>query len=207
MFGILCGGRPVDTNVTQVEPNKFVYQIKEASKINHMAIFLLPGAGLPTGLAASVYAQLPGKDFALLGALTETKQSAIFKFNVQTESASHNEVDMMMDDEEAAGTDQVEITIGISLEPQAQVEAQLAAIKQAQLSKQKLLLPAQPAVAAPSDPNDIASLANKIVAHAYNYMSSFVNGQGQVPIKAFDDWWNKFKSKLALDPSFLSNVD
>lgn len=208
MFGIVCGGRPVDTNVQQIEPAKFVYIIQEAAKINHMAIFLLPGLALPAGLAASVYAQLPGKEFSLLGVLTEEKQSAIFRFNIQTETNHGTDVDMMMDEAEAA-VDQFAITIGISLEPVEQAELQLAAAKQAQVAaKQRLILPAKPvAAAAPDRPDDIASLANKIVTNAYNYMSSFVSPQGQVPIKAFDEWWNKFKAKLTANPSFLNNLD
>ncbi|PRT52619.1 Protein OPI10 [Wickerhamiella sorbophila] len=210
MFGIVCGGRPVDTNVQQIEPVKFVYVIQEAAKINHMAIFLLPGTALPPGSAASVYAQLPGKDFSLLGVLTEEKQSAIFRFNIQTEANHGTDVDMMMDDVDGtAAVDQFAITIGISLEPLEQAELQLAAAKQAQVAvKQRLIMPAKPVTTpAPDRPDDIASLANKIVTNAYNYMSSFVSPQGQVPIKAFDEWWNKFKAKLAANPSFLNNLD
>lgn len=204
IFGIVCGGRPVDTSFQQVEPTKFVYTIADASRINHISLFFLPGAQIPPDAAAAVYAKLPNaQDFQILGALSATKQSAIFKLNTSAVSANVNDVDIMMDDSDvAAGHD---IVLGIALEPAQQTEQALRQARAAVARPPKLLQAA--AAPAPEAPQDIASLANKIVAHAYNYMSGFVNPEGLVPIKAFDDWWNKFKSKIQANPAFLNNIE
>ncbi|CAR27753.1 hypothetical protein ZYGR_0N02390 [Zygosaccharomyces rouxii] len=49
-------------------------------------------------------------------------------------------------------------------------------------------------------------LAGKIVQHAYNYLSGFLDSAGNVSIKRFDTWWEKFKSRLANDGNFLDEV-
>lgn len=49
-------------------------------------------------------------------------------------------------------------------------------------------------------------LAGKIVQHAYNYLSGFLDGDGNVSIKRFDTWWDKFKKRLANDATFLDEV-
>lgn len=49
-------------------------------------------------------------------------------------------------------------------------------------------------------------LAAKIVQHAYNYLSGFLDSAGNVSIKRFDTWWEKFKSRLANDGTFLDEV-
>lgn len=49
-------------------------------------------------------------------------------------------------------------------------------------------------------------LAAKIVQHAYNYLSGFLDMNGNVSIKRFDTWWDKFKKRLANDGTFLDDV-
>lgn len=49
-------------------------------------------------------------------------------------------------------------------------------------------------------------LAAKIVQHAYNYLSGFLDMNGNVSIKRFDTWWDKFKKRLANDGTFLDEV-
>lgn len=70
---------------TQIEPTKYVISIERAARIHHMVVFLLPNgmflqvrhyianknrcvAVIDPTMAASVYFQLPGKEFQLLGA-------------------------------------------------------------------------------------------------------------------------------------------
>ncbi|KAH3683934.1 hypothetical protein WICPIJ_005094, partial [Wickerhamomyces pijperi] len=55
--------------------------------------------------------------------------------------------------------------------------------------------------------DQVESVSNKIIKNAYDYLSSFVDSTNRVPIKKFDDWWAKFKSKLASDPKFLDNLN
>lgn len=210
MFGYICGGRPVETNISQVEPTKFVFTVPDAANINYIALFVLPGNPIPPEASAAVFAKLPNKaDFQFLGALSSTKQSAIFKLNMGSAGHAYNDVDTMMDDEEQSGTASAdaEIMFGISLEPVAQVEQYMAGQRVSAARQAKTITAAPNSSPAPQSINDVAVLANKIVAHAYNFLASFVDGQGMVPIKAFDDWWAKFKSRLSADPGFLNTIE
>lgn len=66
MFGIICAGRPVQT-LNQIELSKFGISVENASKVHHIVIFLLPNENLDPTVAATVYFQLPRKEFQLLG--------------------------------------------------------------------------------------------------------------------------------------------
>lgn len=206
MFGIICAGRPVQI-VQQVAPDKYVFQIENGAKVNHMVVFVLPDMAIPPGMAASVYFQLPGKDFELLGGLSADKPSAIFKINGQSNVISTGgmaDTDMMMDDNAGQNQD-FTITVGVSIEPINVVAQAVEGAKQQQQQQQQQL---QPAVkAAPTNANDIAALANKIVQHAYNFLSGYAGADGKVPMRVFDDWWNKFKTKLQNNPRFLDSLD
>lgn len=204
MFGILAGGRPCG-NFEQIDPVRWGHVLKNASKTHFMAVFILPGFTLPPNTAGSVYVQLPGQEFKLMGFLSEEKQSAIFKFNPEQVATSvANDVDEMMD--ESAAATEFDVFIGISLEPLEQAQANLAQLRQAQATAPRALAApqgTQATVAAPTDAGDIAALGNKIVENAYNYMSGFTDTDGKVPIKAFNTWWDKFTSRLKTDPKFL----
>lgn len=91
------------------------------------------------------------------------------------------------------------INIGISLEPMNAVEEAMVAQKQAATRS------ATPSAPAPST-QAVAQIATKVYQHAYNYMSGFTNQQGMIPLKSFDDWWAKFKSRLQNNPKFLSDM-
>ncbi|WPK26152.1 hypothetical protein PUMCH_003500 [Australozyma saopauloensis] len=207
MFGAVCSGRPIQL-AQQVEPTKFVIAIPNAAKVNHMAIFLLPQTDFTDpNFTALVYFQLPNlAEFKLLGGLSPLKPSAIFKLNTGAPPISNHmdEDDLMNDGEIGEG---LVLNVGISIEPTAQAQALLEQEK----LKQRTIMPtpasASPAVPAPLAPLDIAALANKIVMHAYNYLGSFVDAQGKVPMKQFDTWWLKFKAKLANNPNFLNELD
>lgn len=97
------------------------------------------------------------------------------------------------------------ITVGISIEPIADAERQLEESKAlAQSSKPKqLTATAFNGSVTPSNPNTTAILAGKIVKHAYNYLTGFIDNEGRINIKYFDNWWDKFKTRLQNDPKFL----
>lgn len=200
MFGAVCSGRPMQL-AQQVEPTKYVINVNNASNINHIAIFLLPQTEFTDpNFTALVYFQLPNSaEFKLLGGLNPVKPSAIFKLN--NSSAKLNSYladDDVMGDAEAPN-DNVTLNIGISIEPTPQAEALLLQEKQNTSVK--------PQISSPTQALDIASMANKIVRHAYNFLGGFVDGSGKVPMKAFDSWWDKFKVKLANNPNFLNEID
>lgn len=205
MFGVICAGRAAQTDFQQVDNNKYGIQIQNGGTVNHIVVFLLPGAILDPAVAASVYFQLPGGDFQLLGALSVSKPSAIFKLN-NTGSLINDSLDPdeMMD--EGAQQQQVPISIGISLEPVATVEEQLNALKASRDSNSALVTSAsiKPTV---TNSQQTAVLANKIIQNAYNYLSGFTVNNNMVSMNHFNDWWNKFKSKMANNPNFLENLD
>lgn len=203
MFGAVCSGRPIQL-AQQVEPSKFVIAIPNASKVNHMAIFLLPQTEFTdVNFTALVYFQLPNlSEFKLLGGLNPLKPSAIFKLNTAGPALNAMDEDEVMNDGDASDTEV--LNVGISIEPTPQAEALLEQEK----AKHRTIMPAEkPSVPAPLAPQDIAALANKIVAHAYNYLGGFVDSAGKVPMKQFDNWWLKFKTKLSNNPNFLNELD
>ncbi len=102
------------------------------------------------------------------------------------------------------------INVGISIEPVQQVEqalTQLKAQREIQQQQQQNNPPISAGALASKDINSTAILANKIVQHAYNFLSGFVDNQGKVSMKTFDEWWNKFKRKLQMDLRFLDSLD
>jgi len=52
-----------------------------------------------------------------------------------------------------------------------------------------------------SGPVDTKILAQRIIANAFNFLSSF--GSDVIPLKAFQEWWKKFEKKVEQDPTFL----
>lgn len=51
-------------------------------------------------------------------------------------------------------------------------------------------------------------LAQRIIQNAFNFLASFSGQAGPggvevVPLKAFENWWKKFESRVRSDPSFL----
>jgi hypothetical protein len=93
------------------------------------------------------------------------------------------------------------INVGISLEPLAEVQNQL---EQLRVQQQQSVATQRSASNLP--PDSIALLANKIVQNAYNFLSGFTGNDGKVPMRVFDDWWTKFKSRLSSDPRFLESL-
>lgn len=212
MFGAVCSGRPIQL-ASQVEPTKYVIQVPNATNVSHIAIFLLPNTEFTdTNYTALVYFQLPdSQEFKLLGGLNPAKPSAIFKLNnkkQQSNSAQVDDIDMSIDAGTAA-PDSAILNIGIAIEPTAQAEVQLAQERERQAGLSLSLVPASTVARPPltlKSATDIAALANRIVTHAYNFLGSFVDDSGKVPMKAFDSWWEKFKSKLANNPDFLDDL-
>lgn len=207
MFGAVCSGRPIQL-AEQVEPNKFVFAIPDAANINYVAIFLLPQSNFTdVNYTALVYFQLPNAtEFKLLGGLNPAKPSAIFRLNTKTQTAGSHSVedDDAMNDADAVPASGTSIlNVGISIEPTPQAELLL----QQEKLKQRAIMPLPAPQPAPQSTLDIASLANKIVRHAYNYLSGFIDALGKVPMKAFDTWWEKFRMKLANNPNFLNEID
>ncbi|OBA21987.1 DUF775-domain-containing protein [Metschnikowia bicuspidata var. bicuspidata NRRL YB-4993] len=210
MFGAVCSGRPMQL-AQQVEPTKYVFSIPNAGNISHVAVFMLPQTEfVDLSFTALVYFQLPAlPEFKLLGGLNPNKPSSIFRLKnagAGLRSSSHtlDEDDMMNDAETTVAGEETVLNIGISIEPTVEAEVLL---QQERTRQKTITLPPSQAPAAPKAPLDIAVLANQIVKHAYNYLGGFIDATGKVPMKVFDNWWDKFRMKLSNNPNFLSELD
>ena len=200
MFSVILPGRPCLTNPVTVSSNQFAFSFPSNPHFSHLVVFMLPGNVLPPGAAAAVYIQLPGQpEFKLLGAIGNEKQSAIFKINLPGSAATENgEVDMAMDSNSAVNGQGSagEISLGISVESAANIQAQLAALREKPSMSNTLA----------RRPPSTKALAQRIIKNAFNFLASFAGGPGGqevVPLKSFQDWWTKFERKIENDPGFL----
>jgi protein Hikeshi len=111
-----------------------------------------------------------------------------------------------------------DINLGISVEPAANIQAQLAALQSQ--SQTHLQSPTFPGTASSSamvlhrPPPQTKVLAQRIIKDAFNFLASFAGGGGAgtggqevVPLKSFQDWWTKFERRLENDPSFLEREE
>lgn len=182
-FGVIPVGQAfITTPSSAPSETSFLYSIKGCESV---AVCLIPGTSLPAQTAAAVYATSAADfastsssgqapNFTFLGGIGPGQESAVF------EVASY-----------AAGADGM--VIGISVEP---ADAVAAKIQQ--------LPPAKPKT---SRETTIA-LAQAIISNAFDFIASFSGSVGPggvevVPLKAFENWWKKFESRVRSDPSFL----
>lgn len=214
MFGIIISGRPVDATPTAITETQYAFRIPPTPSFSHIVVFLLPGTQLPPDTAATVYVQIPpSQAFKLLGGIGPGKESAIFKVSgikPTGNGAAGGDADVMTDDPSLSATSGApeasgEIVVGLSIEPAAQVEQQILALKSNQ----------QPPTQQPgalvrfnsSTGGRVTTkvMAQRIIGNAFNFLASF--GSETVPLKAFQDWWTKFEKKVELDPSFLEREE
>jgi hypothetical protein len=203
-FGIIPTGCEVITVPTAApSPTSFTYTLP-ARSFSHIVVFLLPGISLPPNTAAAVYIALPSAqnvpNFRFLGGIGPGKESAIFK----VKGIGGGEVDL---------STQGEVVIGISIESTESVGAQMAAL---QNSNSAATNPSSSMVVATRSPPPATTvvLAQRIIKNAFNFLASFsgnvpvpgssgTTGVEVVPLKAFQDWWTKFESRIKNDPTFL----
>ncbi|KAK3678188.1 hypothetical protein LTR78_002284 [Recurvomyces mirabilis] len=207
MFGLIISGRPVDATPQVFSEAQYAFRIAPTPSFSHVVVFLLPGAQLPPGTAASVYIQIPpSQEFKLLGGIGPGKESAIFKVSGvkagPANAADGDDMDAMVDDASGPANNMAaasgEIVIGLSIEPAAQVEAQLLQLKgAAALSGQQVTAhPSSALVRLNSGTGGRITtkvLAQRIIGNAFDFLASF--GSDTVPLKAFRDWWLKFEKK------------
>ncbi|PKS11602.1 hypothetical protein jhhlp_003367 [Lomentospora prolificans] len=195
-FGVIAAGSTVITEPTSVpSESSFLYALPAHKRYSHVVVFLVPGVTLPPDTAAAIYiatadevtaATSSGRtpNFKFLGAVGQGKESSVFKITSSTEAASP-----------AA---QSQLVVGISIEPAATVSTRLSELPQSSS--------ATPAPSATT--NNTVLLAQKIIRSAFNFLASFSGTAGPnqpevVPLKAFEEWWQKYESRLRSDPSFL----
>lgn len=124
--------------------------------------------------------------FELLGALTPTKTSAVFR----TGWSSHDQLLHIIEQQrqqpsQSAG---IKITLGVSIES-------LDNISNLQILERGV--------------EDRKNVAKKIATDLFNYLQSFdgvgsaTNGLMTVPSNVFERWFKRFEGKLSRDPNFF----
>jgi len=215
MFGCLLPGRPLQTNLQQIDETHAVFTLENPASINHLCVFLLGTVPFPEGYAATVHFHWPGRGFQLLGMLSNDKPSAIFRLRgtytaANDTSGSHAAFssaanDATMSDASSAGGD-TQALLGISIEPLPTALAQCSSLPQTQAQSSG-------SVSRPTDPT---ALAEKVVKHLFNYLSSFATGTGgsaltpetYVPLGAVTKWYDNFLGKVkASGTGFLDRED
>lgn len=228
MFGLLISGRPVNATPDLISQTQYAFKLSSSPSFSHIAIFLLPGSSFPENYGATVWIQKPpSTDFRFLGALGPAKQSAIFKTNLSRSDGAPGLMvttpgggDAVMGDDggpssTAPTTEQ--IVIGISIEPADAVERQVST--NASSASQSAITPLS-SVMSPNAMSGVVVrsalqwpvlgnqsgmstkvLAQRIIGNAFNFLASF--NSDTVPLKAFQDWWEKFEKRVSVDPGFL----
>ncbi|KAJ6443119.1 GCN5-related N-acetyltransferase (GNAT) domain-containingprotein [Purpureocillium lavendulum] len=195
LFGIVPAGLPLITEPTSTpSQTSFLYALPTSKNFSHIVVFLLPNVVLPENTAAAIYLATAGEvagasqsgatpNFRFLGGIGSGKESAMFKVGGSPASSASD----------AGG-----LVIGVSVEPSEAVGQRLQ-----ELAAGKASSAAQSA----SQPSTVV-LAQRIIQNAFNFLTSFSGTAGPggvevVPLRAFEDWWRKFESRVRTDPSFL----
>ncbi|KAK4215671.1 DUF775 domain-containing protein [Rhypophila decipiens] len=185
LFGIVPAGQPVIVTPTETPtPTSFLFGISGLKTFSHIVVFLLPGVVLPEGTAAAIYlvTPIPGQaepKLKFLGGIGPGKESAIFKISG------------------AGSGENVPAAVGVSVEPAESVAARMRA------ENAGALVPVNNRQQ--QGPSTLV-LAQRIIQNAFNFLASFSGTAGQtevVPLKAFEEWWRKFESRVRSDPGFL----
>ncbi|CAI2179561.1 7162_t:CDS:2 [Funneliformis geosporum] len=134
MFGCIVAGRLIQTNLQQVDVNKYIFELPDAATVNHIVVFLLGTIPFDPGYAATVHFLWPGSEsgWKLLGMLSNDKPSAIFRLRgtIIPSSGQNPTFGTRLITSGAISLDSnvssVTATLGISIEPISVIEAQIA---------------------------------------------------------------------------------
>ncbi|KAI7898373.1 uncharacterized protein BX663DRAFT_525093 [Cokeromyces recurvatus] len=199
MFGCIAAGRLVQTNLQQVDVNKYIFELSDAQAINHIVVFLLGTIPFEAGYAATVHLLWPNKDWQLLGGLSNEKPSAIFRLKTKESAVNIPQISTTA-------------TLGISIEPIAVVQQELATIQQQQQQ------PSTTALVKPgANVSQVGQIANRVLENLYNYITSFtvqtlpmnaiplgqLTENGYLPLKSFQTWYENLSRKLASNPNYF----
>ncbi|CAI6087658.1 hypothetical protein V2G26_009991 [Clonostachys chloroleuca] len=190
LFGIVPAGLPLITSPSQSpSPTSLLYALPTSKHFTHITVLLLPSVSLPAQTAAAIYlataqdvvANGGAAKFRFLGAIGPGKESAVFKIS----SA------------ETPGG----LVLGVEIEPEDAVARQMQELA---ASRQQ----GGGGGAGGTGQPPTAVLAQRIIQNAFNFLTSFSGTAGPggvevVPLKAFEEWWKKFESRVRADPSFL----
>lgn len=195
MFGLIVGGRAVQTNPQMVTATQYVFTMTSASTATHIVVFLLNTVALAETHAAAVYISWPQTNtWRFLGALSNAKQSAVFRIRSDDRAPATAT---------ATATTEDSAQIGISVETTEQVEATMARAQHEQgasLSTQSLAFESK------------ADLPRKVVENFFEFATSYatsnpaaaaVQSAEWIPAWVLSKWYQNILSKLQKDPSLF----
>ncbi|KAJ2877411.1 hypothetical protein FB639_003769 [Coemansia asiatica] len=203
MFGCIVAGRLVQTNLQQVDANKYVFELPDAHNINHIVVFLLGTIPFEPGFGATVHLLWPNKSWQMLGALSNEKPSAIFRLKSVV-------------GQDGQSMPNVSAELGISIEPLQSVEQQIQQMREQQ---QQSSIATSSSALVPASSGSLSLQTAKLFAERtmqslYEYAMSYAKspdatmgllGSGAqvevLPVKAFDDWFQIFLRKVQRDPA------
>lgn len=198
IFGVLPAGLPLLTTPSSTPtPTSLLYELPTAKSFSHIVVFLLPNVKLPEESAAAIYiattaevaaAQAEGRspNFRFLGGVGPGKESAVFKVNWTGCGSGSG------------------LIIGIEVENGQAVSQRMQELA---LTRSSASSGCKDLAGSSSQPST-SVLAQRIIQNAFNFLTSFSGTTGPegvevVPLKAFQEWWHKFESRVRADPSFL----
>ncbi|KAJ2225808.1 hypothetical protein IWW45_007723 [Coemansia sp. RSA 485] len=206
MFGCIVAGRLVQTNLQQVDANKYVFELPDAHNINHIVVFLLGTIPFEPGFGATVHLLWPNKNWQMLGALSNEKPSSIFRLKSVV-------------GQDGQPMPNISAELGISIEPLQSVEQQLQQMRGQQQQQPAASTTSSALVPAASGSLSLQvarQFAERTMQNLYEYATSYAkspdatmgllgsNAPVQVlPVKAFDDWFQSFLRKVQRDPAVV----
>lgn len=211
MFGLILAGQLVRTDARPVSDTRAVFDLPDASKSNHVVVFLTGQTPFPDGHGGAVYLgtspdnpaeveQNGGIVWVLLGHLSNQKPSAIFKISGLKKPATSSgnclfAGGMMQQNQPSAGGAQ----IGIMVAPIPELVQQT---------------PASAATAPTAD--SFAQFTTKMCANLFNYASSFAATPSQitpvgpneqfVSISVVQKWFDNFSRRMTMNPNYWKDL-
>ncbi|KAI0633993.1 DUF775-domain-containing protein [Trametes polyzona] len=191
MFGCVVAGRLLQTNLQQIDETHAIFELPSAGSINHICVFLLGTVPFPDGYGATVHFYWPGKGFQLLGMLSNEKPSAIFRLRGTFSAQTTNTHAVFSGAASDASPSDVTAFLGLSVEPLSQIAQEVST------------LPSAVAKVNSNPAADATLLAERVVKHLFNYVSSFVGGNPSamspdflVPMGVIAKWYENFMTKV-----------
>ncbi|CAJ0837748.1 6497_t:CDS:2 [Entrophospora sp. SA101] len=192
----------IQTNLQQVDVNKYIFELPDAASINHIVVFLLGTIPFDPGYAATVHFLWPGSEggWKLLGMLSNEKPSAIFRLRgfstskststlaPNTNTPTFNPIKLIGNS--TTSTDEINSSNTIS--------ATNGTIPNFDLINQ---------------------ITMNILKNLYNYVTSFATtsipfgsdaiGAGDffLSLKSFQDWYDSYTRKVKMDPNKVLKGD
>ncbi|CAD6888152.1 unnamed protein product [Tilletia laevis] len=214
MFVCIAAGQLPLTTPQQVDETHFVFTLDAASS-NTIVVGLSGVTPFPDGFSATVHLLWSGEgqSWRLLGCLKNTKPSAFFRLRQPAGSTA----------DPPKGIPGVTATIGISIEPDALVDQQVATLPAPSSTSNTgnannpqpgdtagALVPfgSTPSLSVQAESVDIAlQVAPKIAKNAFDYLSSFAPDSAPQTVPLLQKWLEQLERKLkAQGPSFLDKA-